>query len=115
MRKINTSDAFKAARLIKHAGIKDMILEKYKEGADLQDKSADATRRFGVEIVFQIIDSLAEARMEAEFYDLLGGILEKQNLAEQPLADTIEDIKAIFADNDMQAFFSSVSVLVGKN
>lgn len=108
MRKLNTQDAFKMARLLKYSGIKDLIVDSYKKGKDEVNP-----QELGIEVIFTMIDGFGDAKVELEFYDLLGGITEKgaDVIINQDLATTIEDIKAIWSENDMASFFNSVSVL----
>lgn len=116
MRKINTGDAFKAARLIKHSGLKDLFLELYTTKAmdEATDKEKElATKRMGIDFVFSLLDALAEAKVEKSFYELIEGITEKQNIEEQPIEETIEDLQIIWKENDMKSFFTSVLRLVG--
>lgn len=112
MRKLNTQDAFKMARLLKYAGVKEIILDSYKKG-----KETINAQELGVEIIFTLVDSFGDKKVELDFYDLVGGITEKgaEVVMNQDLSATIEDVKAIWNENDMASFFNSVSVLGLKN
>lgn len=113
MRKINTQDAFKAARLIKHSDIKNVILDYYEKG---KDENQDI-EKFGVSVIFDVIACLGDSKAENMFYELIAGICEKSvnEIKEQALTQTIEDIKAIAKENDLKSFFMSVSAMISNN
>lgn len=111
MRKLNTQDAFKMARLLKYAGVKELIINAYKNNDKLN------AEELGIEVIFTLIDSFGDSKVEKDFYDLIGGITEKgaDAILNQDLSTTIDDIKAIWEQNDMATFFNSVSRLGLKN
>lgn len=111
MRKLNTQDAFKMARLLKYSGVKEIVLNAYKNNKNLN------TEEMGVEVIFTLIDSFGEAKVESDFYDLLGGITGKgaDGVMNQDLASTIEDIKVIWSENNMSSFFDFVLSSESKN
>jgi hypothetical protein len=112
MRKINTQDAFKMARLIKHTSIKDVLMKYYEEGKG-DFKQADI-EKFGMRLFFDVIECVSDGNAEKDFYELLGGICEKQpkEIQNQPIEDTIADLKKIYEENDMKSFFQSVSAMI---
>lgn len=112
MRKINTGDAFKTARLIKHSGLKDIFLELFTSNAYEVGNEAEK-KKLGVEFLFTVLDALSEAKVEKTFYELIEGITEKQNIEEQPIEETMKDLQTIWEENDMKSFFTSVLRLVG--
>ena len=101
MRKINTGDIFKAARLIKVANLKDRIIEIYKEK---QDKDIEAV---GLDIIFTLIESCSNKEVENIFYEFLSGILETEinSLKEMELKNLINNLQRIAKDNDLTYFF----------
>ena len=116
MRKINTSDVCKMARIMKASGMREKIFELFKQGRNIQadDISSPEVQEFGVSVVFEIIEVLAEQKAERELYELIGGIVGKSanEIAEQEFTTTIEDVKAIAKENDLVAFFSQASNLM---
>lgn len=108
MRKLNTQDAFKTARIVRYTGLKQMVIDAYKN-----DKKFNR-EELGVEIIFALIDACGDAKVESDFYALIGGITEKgaDAIREQSLDVTIADLKQIFEENDMASFFGSFSSLV---
>lgn len=117
MRKINTGDVCKCARILKYTGVREKIVELIKQGQSIQAKSKDApeVQEFGFAVIFEFIEILAEQKAEHEIYDLIGGIVEKtaEEIAEQEFTATIEDVKAIARENDLKGFFLRVSDLTG--
>lgn len=112
MRKINTQDTFKMARLIKHTAIKDVLMKYYEEGKG-DFKQADI-EKFGLRLLFEVIECVSDGNAEKDFYGLLGGICEKkpEEIQNQPIEETIADLKKIYEENDMKCFFQSVSAMI---
>lgn len=112
MRKINTSDVFKMARLMKEADltteIKEAVTAGKKKGADEEE--------IGVNVVMHIIGSCSDEKVEKKFYDLVAGICEKgeEEIKNQSLEQTVADIKRICEENNIVNFFRSASRLVKK-
>lgn len=114
MRKINTQDTFKMARLIKHTSMKDVLMSYYEEGANTEiDFDIE---KFGMRFFFDLIDCVSDSKAEKDFYDLLAGICEKtsEEIQNQSIEDTLSDLKAIAAENNLKSFFQSVSVMISK-
>lgn len=113
MRKINTEDAFKASRLLKHSKIKATLLDCYDKATSMKSAKGKDIEKFGVSVALELIECLGEERAEAEFYDLVGGICGKSadEVRTQELVTTIEDIKQIIKENDMKSFFKLVSAM----
>lgn len=109
MRKINTSDVFKLARLMKHGNIKEILVEQY---GKIKEKNANGeetnVESEGLVVVLEIVNALSDVNQEKLIYDLLGGILGKKTkeIAEQDLQTTVSDLKDIAEQNDLQSFFN---------
>lgn len=116
MRKINTGDVVKCARILKYSGMREKLIDLFKQGQGIQatDINAPEVQEFGVKVIFEIIELLAEQRAEREIYELLAGILEKtpEQIEAQEITQTITDIKAIARENDLKGFFSQVSNMI---
>lgn len=112
MRKINTGDVFKMARIIKNAGIAGDIKEAFSEG---KKEDADA-EQIGLDVFMDIVCSCADDSIEKKFYDLIGGITEKkpEDIEAQSLETTVEDIKRICEENNVVNFFKSAARLSSK-
>ena len=104
MRKINTEDVFKMARLMKNGNILQAVKNAYLEG---RKEDADA-QQIGIGTVMDIMCSCTDARVESQFYELLGGICE---IKTQSLEATVEDIRKIFQENNILNFLDSASSL----
>ena len=103
MRKINTGDVFKMARLLKNGNIIQNIKDAYSAG---KQEGAD-TETVGLNAIIDIMCSCADSKIEEQFYELLGGICEKKTdeVKNQSLDATISDIRKIFQENDAVNFF----------
>ena len=63
-----------------------------------------------------IVCSCADESIEKKFYDIIGGITEKKpdEIKQQSLEATIEDIKRICEENNILNFFKSAARLSSK-
>lgn len=112
MRKIQTQDVFKLARIIKQANMKETIADLIKRGqaaGKAEDKDG-VVESIGIEVFIALIEAAGDEKMEQKIYDLLDGITEKK-IKEQSLDVTFEDIKQIIRENDIKSFFNTASRL----
>lgn len=109
MRKINTEDVFKMARLMKNGNILQAVKNAYIEG---RKEDADA-QQIGINTVMDIMCSCTDARVESQFYELIAGICEKkpEEIKTQSFEVTVDDIKKIFQENNFLNFLDSASSL----
>ncbi len=122
MRKINTEDVFKMARLIRKGNIVQIIKNAYAAGKKVKDREADgktveeAAGQIGIDVFMDIMSSCTEPEIEESFYELFSGICEKSpdDIRTQSLETTIEDIKKICKENNILNFFKSASSLSEK-
>lgn len=112
MRKINTGDVFKMARLLRKGNVAETVRKAYidgkKEGADSEE--------IGMNAIFDILCSCTDPSIEDQFCDLLAGICEKkkEEISNQSLETTVNDMKRICEENNIVNFFRSASALSGK-
>lgn len=101
MRKLNTSDVFKVARIIKSANLKEKVIDIYKNKGDKNVES------IGLDIIFSIIEGCSEKNIECEFYNFLGGVagLKTEEVANLELNKLIEILTQIAKENDLGYFF----------
>lgn len=131
MRKINTQDVFKLARIIKGAGIKEVVSDMFAKGIQIsrenelpdgateeeisqaQQQMARKQEEFGVNAVFTILENCCSVDLEKKVYDLLAGITEKtpDAVMNQTFETTVEDVKEIAKNNDLIGFFKKASQL----
>lgn len=111
MRKINTEDVFKMARLMKEADLTKDIKEAYMAGK----KEGANTEEVGMNVFMNIICSVSDKNVESKFYDLLSGITEKteEQVKTQSLEATLSDLKQIAEENNFGNFLKSASKLSG--
>lgn len=109
MRKINTADVFKMARLMKGANLTESIKKAYMAG---KEENAN-TEEIGMNAIMDIIGSCSDAGTEKKFYELLAGISEKtvDEIMNQSLETTMADIKRICEENNIANFLRSASRL----
>lgn len=109
MRKINTADVFKMARLMKKAKLTESIKKAYMDGK----KEGVNTEEVGMNAIMDIIGSCCDTGTEKDFYELLAGISEKkaEEIMNQSLEATIADIKKICEENNIVNFLRSASRL----
>lgn len=131
MRKINTQDVFKLARLIKAAGIKDIVSNMFASGLRISkeiqvDENASEEEKkkakqeldrkqeeFGVNAIFTLLENCCSPDLEKKVYDLVAGITEKtpDAVMNQSLEVTIDDVKEIAKNNNIIDFFKKASQL----
>ena len=108
MRKINTADVFKMARLMKSAELTESIKRAYAAG-----KENANTEEVGMNAIMDILGACCSSETEEMFYKLLAGISEKTeaDVREQSIETTIADIKKICEENNIVNFLRSASRL----
>lgn len=129
MRKLITSDVFKAARIIKEAKVKDAISEIFEstKGVNISINENDSEEEkkvklkeiankqetAGFEAIMTIFEACSTEKLEGMLYELLAGICEKNadDIANQSLETTVEEIKTIARENNLANFFKSASQL----
>lgn len=107
MRKINTADVFKMARLMKSAKLTESIKRAYTAG---KEKDANM-EEVGMNAIMDIMGSCSDTGTEKCFYELLAGISEKTEteVMNQSLETTVADIKKICEENNIANFLRSAS------
>ena len=109
MRKINTGDVFKLARLLKKGNVTQIVKRAYEEG---RKKDADK-EKIGMDVILEILCNCTDNEMERLIYGLISGICEKkpEDIESQSLETTIEDIKKIVRENNVINFWKAASGL----
>lgn len=102
MRKLQTSDAFLLARIIKQANIKQTMSDVIK--AKSEDTNVES---LGIDIVMTIVEACGNEKIEVMLYDLLAGITERaaDDVKSQSIEVTIEQISQIIKENNISNFF----------
>ncbi|MGN0489402.1 MAG: phage tail assembly chaperone [Ruminococcus sp.] len=113
MRKLNLTDAFKMARILKTAEIKEEIVKLAKKFSGENSKELNV-EEIGLEAIVTLISAAGDVKVENMIYDLLSGIKECEPAEIKNLSfDVLKaDIKAIINDNNLQSFFKSASGLM---
>lgn len=116
MRKINTGDVFKMARLLKNANVMDAVKDAY-TAAKKEDMAEDAHKgdaekgSIWVDAAMKVLASCTSQQAEEQFYDLMAGICENkpEDIRNRPLDGLIEDIRRICEENNVANFLRSAS------
>ena len=122
MRKLQTQDVFKMARIIRTADMREQIsgtIKKAKqaERRQIREKGKASADRLienvGIEILMSVLDACGNPEVERQVYDLLGGVAEKkpEEIKTQSFDATVELIKEIAKENNMKNFFSAAGKL----
>ena len=114
MRKLITADVFAFARVIKASGMREQLTSFVRKLA-AQDKTLDV-ESVGYEGILIMIESLAERKAETALYEALAAVAEMKpdEVKNLPPAEFFGLFKQIAEENDVGAFFGSVSGILGK-
>lgn len=129
MRKLNTSDVFKMARIIKKAKVAEAIEQIFTSSRenpiiikedDSEEVKSEKKREIerkkeaaGFRTIMTIFESCSTEELENMLYQFLGGITEKnpEDVSKQSLEATINDIKQIVKENNIADFFKQADQL----
>lgn len=112
MRKLITADVFKMARIIRKANAKEEIKKIFSQISEAKkDKKKnidDVQREAGMEFIAFLVESCGNEEVEKALYELLAGVAEKTSdeIKTQSIDATINLVKQIAKENDLQNFFS---------
>lgn len=112
MRKINTQDVFKLARIMKKGKVEENIAKAVEEFTSSKDKKI--SEKVGIKIMLTLFESCGEPEVENMIYDLFGGIAEidPEEIKTQEFSKTMEMFKAISKENDLKNFFKLAGQLM---
>lgn len=113
MRKINTSDVFALARVVRASGMREELRVLIKQAAETESKLEDV----GIDGFLTILEALAEKKAEAAIYEVLSGPFEAtaQEVAAMELDELMEKLHCLVQENDLKRFFKWLSGILGKN
>ncbi len=111
MRKLNLSDAFKVARIIKEAGVKDELAKLAGKFKNIKDADVDEV---GFEVILTLISAASSEKVETQIYELIGSIkkMKPEDVKQLDFAELKEFVKAVVKENDLTSFFNSASKLM---
>lgn len=124
MRKLNTGDVFKVARIMKVANLKQPIKEMVSawRNSTQADTEADVdvpakdemVDNIGVEVVFVLVEAIANEKAEGLVYELLAGISGQtvEEIKGQEFGETMSLITRIINENDISVFFKSAASVI---
>jgi len=113
MRKLNTSDVFALARVVRVSGLRAELQELIKNAANRNARVEDV----GIGGFLTIMEALAEKKSESAIYEVLAGPLELEpgQVASMPLDEMVQKLKQLEEENDLKSFFRWLSGILGKN
>lgn len=122
MRKLNTSDVFAAARVIRASGMRDHLLPVIRQaaedvnGAEDQRAKEEILSRIGINGFLTVLEAMAERKSEAAIYEVLAGPMEcsAEDVEKMPLDDLLPKLRQIAEENRLKDFFGYVSGILGK-
>ena len=113
MRKLNTSDVFAFARIVKASGMREELKTIIR---DISGRENWDVEEIGMDSVLAILEALAEKRSEAAICEMLAGPFEMsaEDVRTLELPQLAECIRQLISENDLKSFFSFVSGIAGK-
>lgn len=102
MRKIQTQDVFKLARIIRLSGAKDELTEALKASTSSELRSSA-----GLDLMMSLISACGNEEVENALYDLIGNIAEAKagEIKTMDLDDLGTLLKDISEQNNLSRFF----------
>lgn len=109
MRKLQFQDAFKVARIIKKADIREKLQAKVQQVNASQEKDVE---KVGIEIIFTLFEGAGE--VEHEVYELLAGVFEMETNAVKTMdfETLVFNCKKLIAENNIADFFRNATNLM---
>lgn len=113
MRKLNTSDVFAMARVVRASGMREELRGLIKRAAESGAKVEDV----GIDGFLTILEALAEKKAESAIYEVLSGPFEVtvQEVSVMQLDELTEKLTQLAEGNDLKRFFKWLSGILGKN
>ncbi|TCJ05043.1 hypothetical protein [Cytobacillus praedii] len=113
MRKLNTGDIFKAARIIKKAKLRESIVDFAKKGKKTNGNDEEAVESLGLEIAFSVLESCGNEGVEKELYEFLAGPFEitPDKIEQMPVDELLKNLKDLATNNNLMLFFKSAGKL----
>ena len=106
MRKLNTKDAVNFMRLLKKAGVRQIVVDLLEEAKTKQEESVE---KIGINAVFALLEGVTTAEAEAELYKFLSGPFEKtpEETEAMELDELINSLNNLAEENNLERFFTS--------
>ena len=113
MRKLNTSDEFAVARVVRASGTRQELTQLINRAAEEKMDAQTA----GLEGFFIVAEALAEKRSETAIYEALAGPFEctPGEVATMPVDVLLKGFAELAAGCDLKNFFGCVSGILKKN
>ena len=113
MRKLNTSDVFAFARIVKASGMREELKKILKDVAASEDQNLEDV---GIDTILALLEALSEKQSETAIYKMLAGPFEKaaEEVEKMELPELFENLRTLSEENDLKILFNYVSGIVGK-
>lgn len=113
MRKLNTSDVFAFARIVKASGMREELKKILKDVAASEDQNLEDV---GIDTILALLEALSEKQSETAIYKMLAGPFENtaEEVEKMELPELFENLRTLSEENDLKTFFNYVSGIVGK-
>lgn len=106
MRKLNTKDAVNFMRLLKKAGVRQIVVDLLE---DAKTKPEESVEKIGINAVFALLEGVTAAETETELYKFLSGPFEKtpEEIELMELDELVNSLNALAEENNLERFFTS--------
>lgn len=114
MRKINTADLVKCARIIKRAGLKQEIENIIEQSKSIKMDDEKAVEKMGIDIILSLIFSCCEENVVCMIYELIAEINQSSadDIPMLELDELTRIITEISKQNNLVNFFKQASRLM---
>lgn len=113
MRKLQTTDIFAMARIIRASGVREELRQIVHSVAE-RGLSIESV---GIDGMIALLEAAAEKRTENAIYEALAGPFEVNaaSIATMELDELMDRLQQMWRENNLQRFFDLVSRILGKN
>ncbi len=114
MRKLQTSDIFSFARIIKASGVREELTNFIQK---ISKQGNTDVEKIGFTTMLMIMEALSDKKAEKAIYDALAPIFEMtaDEIEKLPPKDLFDLLKQMAEENDLVNFMGSVFGTLGKN
>lgn len=114
MRKLQTTDIFSLARIIRASGVRSTLKDIIVKATQSENIDIESV---GIDGILATFEALAERGCEQAIYTAIASIVEcePKEIEKMPINEFVDTLTEIAKENDLKTFFDSVSAILGKN